>query len=115
MASFRPTERIRRRPEFQRVHEQGTRRTGRYMTALFLPNGLTYDRLGVAASRRLGGAVQRNRAKRLIREVFRQNKPRTGGHDIVIIPKPVLLTADYQSLEADFRSVCQRYAKRDRG
>jgi ribonuclease P protein component len=82
------------------------------MTALFLANGLPHSRLGIIASRRLGGAVQRNRAKRLIREVFRLNKPAGSGWDLVIIPKTDLLDADYTAIEADFRNICQRHARR---
>lgn len=113
-ATFRPHERIRRRPEFQRVHERGARTAGRYMTALFLANGLSQGRLGIIASRRLGGAIQRNRAKRLIREIFRLNKPLTAGWDLVVIPKTGLLEADYDAVEADFRSLCHRHVKRAR-
>lgn len=84
------------------------------MTALFLANGLPHDRLGIIASRRLGGAVQRNRAKRLIREIFRLHKHSAAGWDVVIIPRPEMLEADLPSLEADFRSIFQRHAKRAR-
>jgi ribonuclease P protein component len=85
------------------------------MTALFLDNGLQHGRLGIVASRRLGGSVQRNRAKRLIREVFRRNKPTGSGWDLVIIPKPDLLDADFTAVEADFRNICQRHGRRARG
>jgi ribonuclease P protein component len=85
------------------------------MTALFLANDLPHDRLGIVASRRLGGAVQRNRAKRLIREVFRLNKrSRTTGSDIVIIPKGELVQAPFPALEADYRGILQRHGKRAR-
>lgn len=84
------------------------------MTALFLANELREGRLGIIASRRFGGAVQRNRAKRLIRELFRLNKPLTAGWDLVIIPKAGLLNADYSAVEADFRTICQRHARRAR-
>lgn len=114
-STFRPHERIRRRPEFQRVHERGTRLSGRFMTALFLANDLPYDRLGIVASRRLGGAVQRNRAKRLIREIFRLNKrARAVGSDIVIIPRGELVKAPFQAVEADYRGILQRHGKRAR-
>ncbi len=84
------------------------------MTALFLANGLPRGRLGIIASRRLGGAVQRNRAKRLIRELFRLNKPLASGWDLVVIPKTDLLAAEFRAAEADFRSICQRHARRAR-
>jgi ribonuclease P protein component len=104
---FRPHERIRRRPEFQRVYERGARVHSRFSTVFLLPNGTTVGRLGIAATRKLGGAVQRNRAKRLIREVFRRNKI-APGFDIVVIPKRELLDATLNALEADYRSLVER-------
>lgn len=96
------------------MHEQGIRTSGRFMTVLFLPNGLPHDRLGVIASRRIGNAVRRNKAKRLIREIFRLNKQRPAGWDLVVIPKPELPDADFTALEADFRSIRHRHGKRVR-
>jgi ribonuclease P protein component len=60
---FRPSERIRRRAEFQGVYERGIRIRGRYSTTFFLPNNSGSGRLGIAATKKLGGAVPRNRAK----------------------------------------------------
>lgn len=113
-AALGPSERIRRRLEFQLVHEKGTRTPGQFMTVLFLPNDLRRNRLGVVASRRLGGAVQRNKAKRLIRQAFRLNKPAASGWDVVVIPKMDLLDADFTAIEADFRGICQRHGRRFR-
>ena len=63
--------RLRRRHEFQQVYDQGSRAHGRLMTVFLLPTDAGATRLGIAATRKLGGAVQRNRAKRLLRETFR--------------------------------------------
>jgi ribonuclease P protein component len=104
---FRPEQRIRRRAEFQQVYEHGTRIRGRYSTLFILPNTLDVGRLGVAATKKLGGAVQRNRAKRLIREVFRRNNV-ASGLDIVIVPKRELLDASLTVLEADYRQTLER-------
>jgi ribonuclease P protein component len=58
--------------EFQKVYRQGKRYEGVLMTAFVLRNNLSQNRLGVTASRKaLGNAVQRNRAKRLLKETFR--------------------------------------------
>ena len=46
------------------------------MTCFALPNGLTAPRLGIAASAKMGNAVARNRAKRLVRELFRPIRQR---------------------------------------
>ena len=108
---FRPSQRIRRHADFQDVYEQGTRVPGRYYTLFTKPNGLGVGRLGIAATKRLGGAVVRNRAKRLIREVFRRNDI-APGFDIVVVPRRDLLTTSLTALEAEYRtSVTRRVLK----
>jgi ribonuclease P protein component len=104
---LRACERIRRRADFQQAYEHGARVHGRYSTLFILPNKLDVGRLGIAATKKLGGAVQRNRAKRLIREVFRHNKI-ASGFDVVVVPKRDLLQASLAVLEADYRSILER-------
>lgn len=67
-----------------------------------LANGRAWGRLGIAATRKLGGAVERNRAKRLIREIFRHNKL-APGFDVVVVPKRALLDATPKAVEAEYR------------
>ena len=101
------SQRIRRRPEFERVYNEGARIHGRFMTLFVLPNGGHCPRFGVAATRKLGSAVERNRAKRLSREVFRRNKV-TAALDIVIVPRREMLDAPFASLEADYHAALAR-------
>src|SRR6476619_7599296 len=107
MPGFRPIERVRRRAEYQQIYERGVRTHGRYLTLFTLSNALPVGRLGIAATRKFGGAVERNRAKRLIREVFRRNKL-TPGFDIVVIPKRELLDASLIALETEFLHTLER-------
>jgi len=72
-----------------------------------LANELGIGRLGIAATRKLGGAVRRNRAKRLIREVFRRNKI-APGFDVVVVPKRDLLDATLNAVETEYRNVITR-------
>jgi ribonuclease P protein component len=104
---FRPHERIRRRAEFQEVYERGARIRGRYATVFVLANHREVGRLGIAATKKLGGAVQRNRAKRLIREVFRRNNI-ASGFDVVVVPKREMLDATLTILEDDYRNSLER-------
>jgi len=104
---FRPAEHIRRRSDFKQIYERGARIHSRYTTVFILANGLAIGRLGIAATKKLGGAVQRNRAKRLIREVFRRNNI-AKGFDIVIIPKRELLDASFTAFETDYRALLER-------
>src|ERR671936_1131432 len=104
---FRREHRIRRRVEYQQIYDRGTRIRSRYSTVFVLPNDKGITRLGIAATRKLGGSVVRNRAKRLIREVFRRNKL-APGFDIVVVPKRELLDASLNVLEADYRNILTR-------
>lgn len=104
------TERVRRRPEFEHAYDKGIRIHGRFMTLFVVPNGGSTSRIGVAATRKLGSAVLRNRAKRLARELFRRHKP-PAGLDLIIVPRREMLDAPFASLEADYAAT---FARRDR-
>jgi ribonuclease P protein component len=74
------------------------------------PSQAPTARLGIVASKKIGDSVRRNRAKRLIREIFRQN-PRPAGSrsvDIVIIPRVELFGAAFANLTDDYRTVFAR-------
>ena len=103
-------ERLRRRPEFLKVQRQGVRTHGRYATLFILPNHQDVSRLGVIATRRLGGAVYRNRSKRLIREIFRLNKG-WPGLDLVVLLRPGFPDVPFLTLQADYRTALQRYER----
>jgi len=85
----RSDERLRTKADFTRVFKQGTRVDGAWFVLLGLPNQLGFSRLGLAVGRHVGGAVQRNRAKRLLREAFRRNDPNPS-LDLVLVAKPGL-------------------------
>ena len=91
----------------------GARIHGRYGTLVVLANRLPVGRLGIVATKKLGDAVRRNRAKRLIREVFRRNKL-ARGFDVVVLPKRELFDASLTALEADYRSTLERSLRRSK-
>lgn len=94
--AFRPEQRLHERKQFLTSYDKGSRHPGRLMTVFVSPNALPVSRLGVSATRRFGGAVARNLAKRRLREAFRQHvAPHLQGVDLVVIPKQDLLTAAF--------------------
>src|SRR3954449_6913269 len=111
MTGFARSERIRRRAEYQEIYKRGVRVHGRYLTLFLLRGQSEMGRLGIAATRKLGGAVERNRAKRLIREVFRRNKV-APGFDVVIVPRRELVDASLTVLEIDYRTHIERHLSR---
>jgi ribonuclease P protein component len=110
---FRPVQHIRRRADFQQVYDKGSRQGGRLMTVFILPRAGDITRLGIAATRKLGGAVQRNRAKRLIREIFRRHR-HPPGLDIVVVPRTALLEAPLTDIQAEYAASVDRRARRPR-
>jgi ribonuclease P protein component len=107
---FGAAARLRSRGEFTAVQSRGRRVAGRYLTMLAHPNTLGRDRLGIIASKRVGGAVQRNRAKRRLRELFRRTSV-SGARpslDVVAIAKPDLVDAPFPAVAADFQAAWRK-------
>jgi len=68
-----------------------------------LPNDLGHSRLGVTASRKVGNAVRRNRAKRIVRELFRRNQALlVDNWDVVVNVHRAMLVQRFDHLEREF-------------
>ncbi len=71
---------------FQRCYRMGRYTVCNYMCAYYYPNGTPYNRLGITVTKKQGGAVVRNRIKRIVRAAYRLNEQKLPiGYDIVFV------------------------------
>ena len=82
--------RLTRSADFERVYRQGRSHGNRYFVLYAFPrSGEGEARLGVSVSRKVGGAVERNQVKRLLREAFAASEHRVpDGVDVVVVARP---------------------------
>jgi len=94
--------RLVRRGEFDAVYRAGKRRSSSYFTVFLRANELPQSRFGVSIKKALGGAVERNRIRRRLREIVRcHRKEMLAGWDIVIHPKSAVANVPFGELTAD--------------
>lgn len=80
--------RLRSKRDFEQARAKGRSWNNRLAVIVVHPNGLDHNRYGFATGKKIGGAVQRNRAKRLFREAVRHEDPHLlPGHDIIFIAR----------------------------
>lgn len=89
------SDRLRKRTDYLEVQERGRRVETRAYIGLFVHRAGDATRLGITTTKRLGAAVARNRARRLVREAFRRGLLELPpGVDLVVIPKRAALDLD---------------------
>jgi ribonuclease P protein component len=95
---------LRRRSEFQAAYRQGVKTSGRFVVIFGLLRAEGGCRFGITATRRLGGAVVRNRARRRIRELFRRHGEALQelSIDVVVNARDGCASAPWTDVGADF-------------
>ncbi|MEO6259321.1 MAG: ribonuclease P protein component [Thermoanaerobaculia bacterium] len=106
------SKRLAKRREFLHVYEAGRKMFSRYCVVFFSDNDLAHSRLGVTATKKLGGAVVRNRLKRWTRETYRRQREPLGldarHFDYVVNVKPAAADASYVDYSVDLQRALQR-------
>jgi ribonuclease P protein component len=114
--SFLKSQRLLRHADFERVYKQGRRHFAAHITVFYLLRETEQEakgpRIGFTVGKALGGAVQRNRIKRRLREAVRLNVPSPEvAADIVINPKRSVLTMDFAALQSEVAKALEVIAR----
>ena len=101
--------RLTRSTDFKRVRRTGKSYAHPFVVLVIQTSEVPRVRVGVTAGRSVGGAVQRNRAKRLLREAMRPLLPELlPGRDFILIARPALLTKSLQEVRQVLVSLLRR-------
>jgi ribonuclease P protein component len=109
---FPKSARLSRASEFARLKRDGVSHHGKLVVLSVLKTEPdTETRIGLITSRRVGGAVVRNRVRRRLREIVRALRPRLqGGLHVVLIARAAAATSEFAQLRADVLFLAQRSA-----
>ena len=112
--SFPRTDRLTSRRQFLTVYDRGRRVRGKCVTVFGMPNRLGRSRVGFTVTKKLGGAVERNRIKRQLREIFRLNRlSGSGSLDIVINAHHSIGASPVAEIESDLLRCVDRLTTGD--
>ncbi|TEU13353.1 MAG: ribonuclease P protein component [Anaerolineales bacterium] len=101
--------RLRKSSDFQRVYKKGRRWAHPLLVLCALRNDLGYSRFGFSVSKRVGGAVVRNRAKRLMREATRLRQAMIAdGWDVIIIARQPMREANFHQVDRAVEQLLRR-------
>ena len=105
-----PKQRLRYTSQFRKAYDQNRRWHGRYMVLFLYSAPDSSMRLGVVASKKVGNAVHRARAKRRLRDAFRRNRIHFTGttDDVVLVARHSILTADWNDLIAELMKLASQ-------
>ena len=79
---------LRRKDDFSSIYKRGKSIGERYIVLFYKKNGLSYNRIAFLASKKVGNSVQRNRARRLMKENYRFLKDDiNSGYDLIFIAR----------------------------
>ena len=106
---FQRGDRLKKRYEFRQVQLRGRRIHTPHFLIVVQPNALHTTRLGITVTKKVGTALQRNRIKRVVREVFRLNRSLfPASHDVVFIAKRGADRIDYASLLSEVERAARK-------
>lgn len=106
---MRFSESLKKNYEFRRLYSKGKSAASPLLVVYCRRNGRDSNRLGLTVGTKLGKAVQRNRVRRRLREIYRLNEDKLRrGFDIVIVARARSREASFDELRAAYLRSCAR-------
>lgn len=100
---------IKSNKDFLKVYRKGKFTANKFITVYYVPNRNPYNRIGITTSKKIGNAVARNRARRIIRAAYRNSEKMFPiGFDIVFVARPDIVSKKSTNIE---RFIKQRVLK----
>ena len=91
---------LRGKKEFSLIYNRGKSLGDKYVVLFYRKNNLSYNRIAFLASKKVGKSVQRNRARRLMKESFREIREEIiSGYDLIIIARNTINGAEYLNVK----------------
>ena len=95
--------------EFKRLYNKGKSIASQCVVVYCRRNGKAENHLGITVSAKLGGAVQRNRIRRRLREIYRLNEEKLSpGYDVVIVARMRSRYAGYKEIESSVMAMLRK-------
>ncbi len=100
---------LRRKKDFSSIYNKGKSVGERYVVVFFRKNGLAYNRTAFLASKKVGKSVIRNRARRLMKESYREVGERIDiGYDLIFIARNSILNVKCGDVRRSMESALKR-------
>lgn len=100
---------LRKKSDFDAIYRAGRSVPDRYVVLFLRENDLPYTRTAFLASKKVGNSVQRNRAKRLMRESYRLNEEKfSAGYDIIFIARNTINGRKLKDVEKSMMNAAER-------
>ena len=100
---------LRRKSDFSTIYNKGKSVGDRYVVLFYRKNNLPYNRMAYLASKKVGNAVKRNRARRLMKESVRlSNMELPTGYDFIIIARNTITNAKCAEVKRSLESALRR-------
>ena len=100
---------LRRKSDFSAIYNKGKSVGDRYVVLFYRKNNLTYNRIAYLASKKVGNAVKRNRARRLMKESVRlTNLEIPAGYDLIFIARNTITNEKCAEVKRSLESALKR-------